>query len=129
MQGVTRQRLLFASLASSAFLIYYVPLDRMNSVRVMAIAQGVGCALGVAASILLGSGYLAGAVAMVATILLLITLNVVHPPAISTALGFAFVTPRDRTLLLFAVAIVLLGILVMMQRIALWTLHRFEGEM
>ena len=58
----------------------------MNTVRVMAVAQGLGCALVVAAGILLGSGYLAGAVAMVATILLLIALNVIHPPAISTAL-------------------------------------------
>lgn len=127
-EGITRQRLLFASLASSAFLIYYAPLDRTNAIRVMVTAQALGCALGVIAGLLLGDGYMAGALAMVITILLLITFDVVHPPAISTALGFAFVTPKDRTLLLFAAAIVLLGVLVVLQHIAVWTMHRIGAE-
>lgn len=127
-EGVTRQRLLFASLASSAFLIYAAPLDHMNGVRVMLISQGIGCCIGVLAGLLFGGGYEAGALAMVTTILLLITLDVIHPPAISTALGFAFVTPKDRTLLLFVVAIVLLGVLVILQRVAIWLFHHVERK-
>ncbi|MDQ2744451.1 MAG: HPP family protein, partial [Chloroflexota bacterium] len=77
-ESVARQRLLFASLASSAFLIYYVPLERMNGVRVMVLAQGIACCAGVIAALLLGEGYSAGACAMVATILLLIAFDIVH---------------------------------------------------
>jgi CBS-domain-containing membrane protein len=129
LQGVTRQRLLFASLASSAFLIYYAPLDRMNGVRLMVLAQGIGCCAGVLASLLLGGGYGAAALAMVATIVLLIALDLVHPPAISTAIGFAFILPQDRTVLLFMAALILLGGLVLLQRIVLWTLRRLGGDL
>jgi hypothetical protein len=128
-EGVARQRLLFASLASSAFLIYYAPREHMNGIRVMAIAQAIGCCTGVVGAIILGAGYGAGACAMVVTIFLLITFDIVHPPAISTAIGFAFVAPKDRTLLLFSSAIVLLGVLVVIQRLAMWTLRRVEKEL
>jgi CBS-domain-containing membrane protein len=128
-ENITRQRLLFASLASSAFLIYYAPLDHMNGVRVMVLAQGIGCCAGVVAALLLGGGYAAAALAMVVTILVLITLDLVHPPGISTAIGFAFITPKDRTLLLFVAALALLGVLVVLQRIAVWILHRIEQRL
>lgn len=128
-ENVTREHLLFASLASSAFLIYSVPLEYMNGIRVMVIAQGIGCCCGVAAALLLGSGYGAGALAMVVTILLLVTLDLVHPPAISTSIGFAFVAPKDRTLVLFAIALMLLGVLVVLQRVAVWTLGRVERQL
>ncbi len=126
---VTGQRLLFASLASSAFLIYSVPRDRMNGIGVMVTAQSIGCCIGVIAAILLGEGYEAGALAMIVTILLLISIDAVHPPAISTTLGFAFVAPKDRSLLLFAASIGLLATLVILQRIALWTLRHLDQRL
>lgn len=127
-EGVTRQRLLFASLASSAFLIYYDPGHRMNTVRVMLTAQLLGCFLGTAIALLIGSGYLAGATSMTATILVLVVMDIVHPPAVSTALAFAFVAPKERTLLLFLVALISIAALVVVQRIAVWTLRRIEAR-
>lgn len=125
-EGVTRQRLLFASLASSAFLIYYEPMHRMNAAGVMALSQILGFGLGIGASVLLGPGYAAGSIAMTATILMLIVLNIVHPPAVSTALAFAFIPAKERTVLLFVVAVVLITLLVILQRTAVWTVRRFE---
>jgi hypothetical protein len=66
---------------------------------------------------------------MVATIVLLIALDLVHPPAISTAIGFAFILPQDRTVLLFMAALILLGGLVLLQRVVLWTLRRLGGDL
>ena len=43
-EAFSRQRLLFASLASSAFLIYLEPRHRTNSVRTLALAQGAALA-------------------------------------------------------------------------------------
>jgi len=125
-EGITKQKLLFASLAASAFLIYYDPMNRINSVRVMIVAQLFGFIFGIGASMALGSGYVAGGVAMVLTIVTLILLDVVHPPAVSTALAFAFVSTKDRVLLVFLAAIVLIAALVMLQRTALVTLTWIE---
>lgn len=127
-QGITSQKLLFASLASSAFLIYYDPLHRMNSVRVMAASQIIGCIIGIVSGAVIGSGYGAGAAAIIATILVLVALDLVHPPAISTALSFAFVTPHERTVLLFVTALVMLAALVVIQHLAVWTLKRVEAR-
>lgn len=123
---LTGQKLLFASLASSAFLIYYDPKHRINTVRVMATAQILGCVVGIAAGAVLGAGYLAGGVAIILTIVLLVSFDIVHPPAVSTALSFAFVTPYERTILLFASALLMLSALVALQHLALFTLRRIE---
>jgi CBS-domain-containing membrane protein len=125
-ENLTKERLLFASLAASAFLIYYDPMHRFNSVRVMVVAQLFGFIFGIGAAMALGPGYVAGAVAMVLTIAALILLDIVHPPAVSTALAFAFISTKDRTLLLFLVALVLIAALVFVQRTAAWTLSRIE---
>ncbi len=45
-EALTRQRFLFASLASSAFLIYRDPGHLMNSAGVMAVAHIIGVAIG-----------------------------------------------------------------------------------
>jgi CBS-domain-containing membrane protein len=125
-EGLTAQRLLFASLASSAFLVYLDPNHRMNTTRVMVSSQMLACVLGVGTGLLFGEGYLAGAIAMASAIVVLILLDIVHPPAVSTALAFAFVPSRERTLALFLSALVLIAALVIVQRIAVWTLHRFQ---
>lgn len=125
-EELRHQRVLFASLASSAFLIYRAPGHPMNGVRVMVPAHLVGVALGVGAAALLGTGYLAGAIAMVTTIVALVLLNTVHPPAISTALGFAFFERKEQAVGLFLVALAMLVALVVAQRAASWTARRFE---
>jgi CBS-domain-containing membrane protein len=119
LQRFTHERILFASLASSAFLIYYHPLHTMNSVRVMVTAQLLAGIVGVAGGAI-APGYPATAVTMVITIALLITLHVVHPPAISTALGFSFLTPHLQSILALVAAVGILALLVILQRFALW---------
>ena len=88
-EALSRQRLLFASLASSAFLIYLDPRHGTNAVRTLVVAQLSAALLGLAAFLLLGPGYAAAGVGMVAAIVLMILLDAVHPPAVSTALSFA----------------------------------------
>lgn len=58
-ETVTNQRLLFASLASSAFLIYLDPSHGMNSVRTLTVSQGVAALIGWVLFAALGPGYAA----------------------------------------------------------------------
>jgi CBS-domain-containing membrane protein len=120
------QRILFASLASSAFLIYRDPGHRMNSLRVVVSAHVVAVAWGIGAESLFQPGYLAAAVSMVGTIIALIVFDIVHPPAISTTLGFAFVAKQDQLVGLFLLALIMVAALVLMQRASEWTLHRLD---
>lgn len=125
---VSRQRLLFASLASSAFLIYLDPQHGTNNVRTLVVAQMVAATVGLATFLLLGPGYLSGGLAMVAVIVLLILLDAVHPPAISTALIFAFRAGNESNLLLFGLAVGVTAILVGLERAALWLLTRYTSD-
>lgn len=94
----SQQRLLFASLASSAFLIYLDPLHGTNSTRTLLIAQLGAAAAGFLAFMVLGAGYWAAAAAIIATIALMIVCDAVHPPAVATALSFAFrARPRQQS--------------------------------
>lgn len=127
--ALTKHPILFGSLASSAFLIYRAPAHRMNRVRVMVSAQLLGWAFGVGASVILGPGYLAGAAAMVVTIVALITLNVVHPPAVATALGFSLFGPTGTLVTSFVVAVSIVAALALMQRLAILTLARVSSHL
>ena len=121
----SHQQLLFASLASSAFLIYLDPQHGTNSARTLVIAQMGGAVIGYTAYTLAGPGYLAAGSAMVLTIVLMILFDVVHPPAIGTALSFAFRAGPESNLVLFALAIGLVVILLILQRVTLWLLARY----
>lgn len=125
-EAFSQQRLLFVSLASSAFLIYLDPQHGTNSVRTLVVAQLSAAALGVAALALLGPGYAAGGAAMVAAIVLMVALDAVHPPAVSTALSFAFRDAAEDTLTLFALAVGLVALLVALERATLWLLGRLS---
>ena len=120
----SQQRLLFASLASSAFLIYLDPLHGTNSTRTLLIAQLGGAAAGFLAFIGIGAGYGAAAAAMIATIVLMIAFDAVHPPAVSTALSFGFRAGTDNNLLLFGLAVGLVAVLIALERSSLWLLAR-----
>ena len=111
-EAFSRQRLLFASLASSAFLIYLDPEHPANSVRTVALAQTCAALLGFGADWLLGAGYLAAGVAMVLTIIVIITLDAMHPPAVSTSLTFAFRANPASSLSLFGLSLLLIILLV-----------------
>ena len=126
-EAFSRQRLLFASLASSAFLIYLDPEHPANSVRTVALAQTCAVLLGLGADWLLGAGYLAAGVAMVLTIVVIIPLDAMHPPAVSTALTFAFRVNPASSLSLFGLSLLLILLLVILQPASLWLLRRWRA--
>lgn len=127
-EALTTQRLLFASLASSAFLIYVDPEHGANSVRTLVIAQIVAAVAGAALFLVLGPGYVAAGLAMIATITLMIAADAVHPPAVATAMSFALRTGDTSNLLLFGLAVAITAVLVILQRVALLILARFAGH-
>lgn len=125
----SHQRLLFASLASSAFLIYLEPRHTANTLRTLLISQVAAALVGFAAFMVFGPDYTAAAIAMLVIIALMIGLNAMHPPAVSTALGFAFASSgRGGNLILFGVALILILALVGLQRFSVWLLDRYESS-
>jgi CBS-domain-containing membrane protein len=122
---LTEQRLLFASLASSAFLIYLDPEHGTNRVRTLIVAQMLAAMIGLSAFLVLGPGYYSGGVAMVITIILMVLLDVVHPPAVSTSLSFAFRAGEESNLVIFFMAVVITAMLVLIQRAMTWLLIRY----
>jgi CBS-domain-containing membrane protein len=118
----SRQRLLFASLASSAFLIYLDPEHGTNTMRSLVTSHLIAAVAGLATYSLFGGGHLAGGSAMVVTIVL----DVIHPPAVSTALSFAFCAGAEQSLVLFGLALGLIAVLVVLQRTLLWLLLRLR---
>jgi CBS-domain-containing membrane protein len=126
---VTQQRLLFASLASSAFLIYLDPQHGTNSVRTLVLSQMVAALTGWGTFVILGDGYISGGTAMVLTILIMIIADVVHPPAVSTAMAFALRSGDASNVALFGLAVVITATLVVMERIALWLIGRYERKL
>ena len=123
-EALSQQRLLFASLASSAFLIYLDPQHGTNSVRTLLISQLMAAGLGFISYTMVGPGYLSGGLAMVITIVLMIVLDVVHPPAVATSLSFALRSGNQSNLLLFGLAVGITATLVMLEKLSLWVLAR-----
>lgn len=119
-------RLLFASLASSAFLIYLDPQHGTNQVRTLVASQALAAVTGYVAHEISGGGYWASGIAMVGVITAMIALDVMHPPAVATALSFAFRAGHESNLLLFALALSLIAALVLLQRSVLWMLLRLS---
>ncbi len=114
----SRQTFLFASLASSAFLIYQDPENGMNEAKVMVPAHITAALAGFGTFLIFGEGYLSGALAMGLTITVLILFGIVHPPAVSTSLIFAFRVQQAKTLLVFLMALVMVAVLYVIQRVA-----------
>lgn len=110
-EAFAERQVLFASLASSAFLIYRDPEHRMNSARTLLAAQVLAAGVGFGADVLIGPSYLAAALALGVAIFAMIALDVVHPPAIGTALTFAFRPQTDDALPFFLLALVLVVVL------------------
>ena len=125
------REVLFASLASSAFLIYRDPEHRMNSVTVLVVAQVLAAAIGFAIWSWLGSSYLSAALALALATFAMVALDAVHPPAVGTALTFAFRPGDDSDLALFLLALLLVvllaGLSLGVNRMLRWLLHRDHG--
>ena len=117
---LSRQRLLFSSLASSAFLIYLDPENGMNRTRTLITAQLSAAVIGLVTYEVLGAGYVAGGVSMLLTITLMIALDVMHPPAVSTSLAFAFRAGQESNLLIFVLAVGVTVLLLGIERFTMW---------
>lgn len=126
LEAFSKQQLLFSSLASSAFLIYLDPKHPTNRVRTLVIAQLSAALIGFIIYILVGPGYLSAAISMVIAIAVMLAAKAMHPPAVSSALIFAFEYTRVNTLLMFIFAVLLLIILIGLQRASLWLIRRSE---
>ena len=121
---LSRQRLLFASLASSAFLVYLDPHHSSNTARSLLLSQLMAATIGLLANVALGAGYSACAAAMVITIVLMLVLDIVHPPAVATSLSFAFLAGSQNNLVLFSLAVGVIALLVRLERLIFWMLAR-----
>ena len=86
----SRQRLIFASLASGTYAIYIDPEHPMNGMRRLVLVQSSAALIGFGAEYLLDVDYDAAGAAMVVTIVVLIAADALHPAAVSTSLTFAF---------------------------------------
>ena len=122
----SRQRLLFASLSSSAFLIYVDPEHGMSRVFTLTLSQMLAATLGLLAYLTFGPGYHSGGVAMITAITLMILFDVVHPPAVSTSLSFAFRTGEVDNYTLFGMAVAMTAVLVIIEQAALRIMFRFK---
>jgi CBS-domain-containing membrane protein len=103
------RQVLFASLAASAFLIYLEPENPMNKVRTLVLAQSGAALIGLVSYLVQGPGYAAAGTALVVAILAMVVADVVHPPAVSTALSFAFRPSQDDSLVLFELALLMIA--------------------
>jgi CBS-domain-containing membrane protein len=127
-EALTRQRLLFASLAASAFLIYLDPGNTANAARTLALSQLSAALIGLAACTLLGPGYASAGTAMVLAIALMIWLDIVHPPAVATALGFGLKAGDVNNLAVFCLALAITVALLALQKLSVCLLARWESS-
>lgn len=125
-EALSTQRLLFASLASSAFLIYLDPHHATNQVRTLVLAQLSAALIGWLVHFLVGPGYSSAGISMVIAILLMVTADAVHPPAVSTAMSFGLRAGETSDLALFMLSLLILCVLVVLQQVLVWLMVRFQ---
>ncbi len=128
LETFSKQQVLFASLASSAFLIYLDPKHPTNTVRTLIIAQISAALIGYLIFVLFGRGYGPAALSMIIAVVVMIVTKAMHPPAVSSALTFAFQTAKPNTVMLFLFAVLLLAVLIVLQRTSLWLIRRQEKQ-
>lgn len=123
-EAVSNQRLLFASLASSAFLIYLDPEHSVNQARTLLLAQLGAAIIGMLSFLLLGPGYVSAGTAMVLATVAMILCDAVHPPAVATALSFGLKAGDTSNLALFCLALGITAVLLALQKLTLWLVVR-----
>jgi CBS-domain-containing membrane protein len=121
---VSKQRLLFASLASSAFLIYLDPQHSVNQARTLLLSQLGAAVIGMLSFVLLGPGYASAGTAMVLAIVAMIMADAVHPPAVATALSFGLKAGDASNLVLFCLALGITLVLLALQKLMLYLVSR-----
>ena len=128
LKALSNQQLLFASLASSCFLIYLDPSHPANSDRTLFISQLSAALLGYGFHAWLGPGYLSAALALLSIIAVMILTNTMHPPAVATALNFAFrAGTGEGNLALFGLAVGLVLVLLAVQRGSAYLVRRLTA--
>jgi len=127
-EAVSRQRLLFASLASSAFLIYLDPGHSVNAARTLVLAQLGSALIGLLAFMALGPGYASAGSAMVVAIVAMVVFDVVHPPAVATALSFGLKAGDAGNIALFCLALAITVALLGLQKLTLWLVSRWPSD-
>jgi CBS-domain-containing membrane protein len=128
LEVLSRQRLLFASLASSSFLIYLDPQHGTNTVKTLVSSHIMAATIGWLTYVIIGPGYVSAGTAMVITIVLMILLDIVHPPAVSTSLSFGLRLGNENNFILFSLAVGITVILVLLERCALWILSHHKNR-
>jgi CBS-domain-containing membrane protein len=123
---VSKQRLLFASLASSAFLIYLDPQHSVNQARTLLLSQLGAAVIGMLSFVLLGPGYASAGTAMVLAIVAMIMADAVHPPAVATALSFGLKAGDASNLVLFCLALGITLMLLALQKLMLYLVSRLS---
>jgi len=126
LEAYANERILYPSLASSAFLVYLDPTHATNQARVLSLSHLAAAVIGALALFLLGPGYAAAGIAMAGIVFAMVVADLVHPPAVSTALAFAFRPNDENSLPLFAVAVGMVVALVILQRAAVAALARMR---
>ncbi|MEP0909814.1 HPP family protein [Leptolyngbya sp. ST-U4] len=107
-------------------MIYLDPQHGTNTVRTLTISHLMAAMIGWVLLLCFGSGYLAAGISLVMTIVLMIVLDVVHPPAVSASLSFALRAHNETHLILFFLAIAVTATLVLLERITLWILPAYD---
>ncbi|HWV23819.1 MAG TPA: HPP family protein [Thermomicrobiales bacterium] len=118
------RHVLFAALASSAFLIYMDPMHGTNRLPVLILSHLLGAVAGMGAVWWLGYSAAAAGLAVGVTIAIMVGANIMHPPAIGTSLSFAFHSGLDDHITLFLLALGMVVILGVLQRITQYLLVR-----
>ena len=116
--------LLYTSLAASAFLVYLGPRLRVNLIGTLLASQLFAASMGTAAFFAFDGGYLAAGFAMGLTIFFMVLTDMIHPPAVGTALLFGFRAENLENLLLFFVSVLIVVGLVLAQRFVTQALKR-----
>lgn len=127
-EAISRQRLLFASLASSAFLIYLDPGHVVNQARTLVLSQLGSALIGLCAFLALGPGYLSAGSAMVVAIVAMVVFDVVHPPAVATALSFGLKAGDADNIVLFSLALAITVALLGLQKLTMWLVSRWPAD-
>ena len=104
-QELARRPILVASLGSSAFLLFFQPRNEVNNFRPLVFGHLLAAATGYGANLLFPEPYLSVAGGLAVTVLLLTGLRLVHPPAISTSLVFAYRPEQAEAIVTFGLTL------------------------
>lgn len=99
---------------------------RLNQARTLILSQLGSAIIGLLAYTAFGPGYVSAGLAMVLAIVAMVVLDVVHTPAVSTALSFGLRAGDADNLALFSFALAITVALLGLQKLMVWFLTRWS---